>query len=167
MGVTGLSKNIAADIMVPLNDYVSISKDATLFDAIKELKHAMHNRGGAWHGHRSVLVLGDKGKLAGILTMSGLLRAAGIKELDEDPFIKAESWGWYYVNKMRQETKVRVRDIMRPLEMYTINSNATVLEVALTLLKYQVNTLPVMQRGKPVGIVRSIDVFMVIDDYFH
>jgi len=153
--------------MVSLNDYVSISEDATLFDAIKELKHAMHSRGGAWHGHRSVLVLGNEGKLAGLLTMSGLLRAAGIKELDEDPNIKAESWGWYYVHKMRQESKVRVRDIMRPLEMYTINPDASILEVALALLKYQVNTLPVLQKGKPIGIVRSIDVFMVIDEYFH
>jgi len=162
-----LHKKTAADIMVPINDYVYISKNATLFDAIKELKNAMHSQGGAWHGHRSVLVIGDNGKLAGILTMSGLLRAASIKELDEDPHIKAESWGWYYVNKMRQESKVRVLDVMRPLGLYTIKSNATVLEVALALLKYQVNTLPVMQKGKPVGIVRSIDVFMVIDEYFH
>lgn len=153
--------------MVSLNDYVSISEDATLFEAIKELKYAMHSRGGAWHGHRSVLVLGGKEQLAGLLTMSGLLRAAGIKELDDDPNIKAESWGWYYVHKMRRESKVRVRDIMRPLEMYTVNPTASVLEVALALLKHRVDTLPVMQRGKPIGIVRSIDVFMVIDEFFY
>ncbi|TYO92309.1 HPP family protein [Desulfallas thermosapovorans] len=157
----------ASDIMVPLDDYVTISDNATLYEAIKELRGAMHSKGRAWHGHRSVLVLGADGNLVGILTMSGLLRAAGIQELDRDPNIKAESWGWYYVDRMRRESGVRVRDIMRPLRLYTVPAEASVMDVALALLKYQVNTLPVMDKGKPVGIVRPIDVFMVIDEYFH
>lgn len=157
----------AADIMVPINSYVTINKDATLYEAIIALKGAMHSEGKAWHGHRSVLVLGDGGKLVGILTMSGLLRAAGLKEIDDDPEIKAESWGWYYVNQLREETKMRVRDFMRPLDLYTVDASVTVIDIALALLKYQVNSLPVIKQGKPVGIVRSLDVFMIIDEFFH
>ncbi|SFG64984.1 CBS domain-containing protein [Desulfotomaculum arcticum] len=157
----------AADIMVPIDSYVTINKDATLYEAIIALRGAMHSEGKAWHGHRSVLVLGDGGKLVGILTMSGLLRAAGLKEIDDDPEIKAESWGWYYVNQLREETKMRVRDFMRPLDLYTVDASVAVIDIALTLLKYQVNSLPVLKQGKPVGIVRSLDVFMVIDEFFH
>lgn len=161
-----MQNKTAADIMVPIDSYVTINEEATLYEAIKALQGAMHSEGKAWHGHRSVLVLSDGGKLVGILTMRGLLRAAGLKDLDEDPGIKAESWGWYYVHQLREETKVRVRDIMRPLELYTVDVEVSVLDVALALLKYQVNSLPVMQKGRQVGIVRSIDVFMVIDEYF-
>ncbi len=153
--------------MVPIESYVTISEEATLYEAIKALQSAMHSEGRAWHGHRSVLVLGEDNSLVGILTMRGLLRAAGLKELEEDPQIKAESWGWYYVNRLREETKVRVRDVMRPLELYTVDAGATVLDVALVLLKQQVNSLPVMHEGKVIGIVRTLDVFMVIDDYFY
>lgn len=160
------SKKVS-DIMVPLDDYVTISEQSTLYEAIKELQGAMHSKGKAWHGHRSVMVLGKQGNLVGILTMSSLLRAVGIKELDRDPQIKAESWGWYYVDRMRRESGIRVRDIMRPLKLYTVSAEASVLDVALSLLKYRVNTLPVMDKEKPVGIVRTIDVFMVIDEYFH
>jgi len=157
----------AEDIMVPINSYASIDMNATLYEAINVLRNSMHSEGKAWHGHRSVLVLGDGGKLVGILTMRNLLRAVGLKELADDPEIKAESWGWYYVNQLREETKMRVRDIMRPLELFTVDASALVIDVALALLKHQVNSLPVIRQGRPVGIVRSIDVFMVIDEYFY
>jgi CBS domain-containing protein len=156
----------AADIMVPIKSYVTIGEEATLYEAIKVLQGAMHSEGGAWHGYRSVLVLGKDEQLVGILTMRGLLRAAGFKSLDDDPEIKAESWGWYYVNQLREGTRVRVRDVMRPLELYTVDAGAPVWEVALAFLRHRVNSLPVMQNGKPVGIVRVIDIFMIMDEYF-
>jgi len=157
----------AADMMVPLKSYLTINKDATLYQAIITLKEAMHSEGKAWHGHRSILVLDEDGKLVGILTMSGLLRAAGLKEMAADLELKAESWGWYYINQLREETKMRVRDFMRPLDLYTVDASDTVLDIALALLKYQVNSLPVLKAGKPVGIVRALDIFMVIDEFFH
>ncbi|WP_347487954.1 CBS domain-containing protein [Desulfoscipio sp. XC116] len=162
-----MQNKAAADIMLPIEDYVTIEENATLYEAIKALQQAMHSKGGAWHGHRSVLVLGRGGHLVGMLTMRGLLRAAGLKELDNDPQIKAESWGWYYINAMRKETKIRVKDVMRPLALFTVDYQAPVLDVALALLKHGVNSMPVLRQGKPVGIVRTMDVFTVMDDYFY
>ncbi|MFZ5642724.1 MAG: HPP family protein [Bacillota bacterium] len=156
----------AGDIMVPIGDYCTIPENATLHEAMKELRNSFHRDGRAWYGHRSVIVLGENGELVGVLSLRGLLRAAGLRELDNDPNFKAESWGWYYVNRLRTEAKVRVRDVMRPLAVATVNEEDTVANVALALLKHQVNSLPVLKKGKLAGMVRTIDVFMVIGEYF-
>lgn len=156
----------AEDIMVPIDEYYTISGEATLYEAIKVLRSSFHRDGKAWYGHRSVIVLGNGGGLEGILSLRGLLKAAGLRKLDNDPDFKAESWGWYYVSRLRSQAKLRVRDVMRPLAVATVNAGDNVSEVALALLKHQVNSLPVLKKGRLVGIVRTMDIFMVIGEYF-
>lgn len=160
-------RKTAGDIMVPIDDYVTISEDATLYEAIKVMRNSFHRDGKAWYGHRSVIVLGSSGKLVGVLSLKGLLKAAGLKELDRDPDFKAESWGWYYVNRLREESKLRVKDVMRPLAVATVNAGDDVGEVALSLLKHQVNSLPVLKNGRLAGMVRTLDIFMVMSDFFN
>jgi CBS domain-containing protein len=159
-------KKTAEDIMVPINDYVTISQKATLYEAINVLRSSFHRDGRAWYGHRSVIVLGEDGDLVGVLSLNEILKAAGLRELDNDPDFKAESWGWYYINSMRQSAKLRVKDVMRPLAVATVDARDEAGEVALALLKHKVNSLPVLKNGKLVGMVRILDIFMVIGEYF-
>lgn len=156
----------AADIMVPLSDYYTVSEEATLHEAIKVLRNSFHRDGRAWYGHRSVIVLGKGGELVGVLSLKGLLKAAGLRNLDNDPEFKSESWGWYYVNRLRTGSKLRVRDVMRSLAVATVDAGDSVSSVAMALLKHQVDSVPVIKSGKLVGMVRTMDVFMVIGDYF-
>ncbi|MHB8918009.1 MAG: CBS domain-containing protein, partial [Desulfocucumaceae bacterium] len=104
--------------------------------------------------------------LVGILSLRSLLKAAGLRKLDNDPDFKAESWGWYYVNRLRTQSLMRVRDVMRPLAVATVDAGENVKDVAVSLFKHQVNSLPVIKRGKLVGMVRTLDIFMVIGEYF-
>ncbi|MFZ5595716.1 MAG: HPP family protein [Bacillota bacterium] len=152
----------AGDIMVPIDDYATISQNATIFEAIRVLRRSFHRGGKAWHGHRSVAVLDDSGRLTGILTLRGLLKAAGFRELDEDINLKAESWGWYFTSRLRQEMGIKVRDVMRPIELATVKAETNVNDVALALLKHGVNSLPVFKGDKLVGIVRTIDIFLAM-----
>lgn len=161
-----MGKKTARDLMVPINDYMTISENATLFEAIKVLRNSFHRDGRAWYGHRSVIVLGAGGDLVGVLSLKELLRAAGLKELDNDPNFKAECWGWYYVNRLREESKLRVRDAMRPLTVPTVDADDDVKKVAAALLKNNVDSLPVMNSSGLVGMVRTVDIFMVIGEYF-
>ncbi|MFZ5646238.1 MAG: HPP family protein [Bacillota bacterium] len=156
----------AVDIMVPVSDYNTVSEDATLYEAIRVLRNSFHRDGGAWYGHRSVIVLGKGGELVGVLSLRGLLKAAGLRSLDNDPDFKSESWGWYYVNRLRSQSKLRVRDVMRPLTLATVDAGDKVSDVAMALLKHRINSIPVMKKGKLVGMVRTLDVFMVIGEYF-
>lgn len=155
----------AGDIMVPIDDYNTISENATIYEAISVLRSSFHRDGKAWYGHRSVIVLGAGGELVGVLSLRGLLKAAGSKELDYDPQFKAESWGWYYIDRLRKQSRLRVRDVMRPLAVATVNDGDSVREVALALLKHRVNSLPVLKDGSLTGMVRTLDVFMVIGEY--
>lgn len=154
------------EIMVPIEDYSTISENATIYDAIKILQQSFHRDGKAWYGHRSVIVLGEDGSLTGILTLRGLLKAVGLRELDEDINIKSESWGWYFTHKLRKESKMQVKDVMRPLALATVNTDTDIASAAITLLRHQVNSLPVLKDGKPVGILRTLDIFRVIGQYF-
>lgn len=152
--------------MVPINSYLTVSEHATLYEAIKVLKSSFHRDGRAWYGHRSAIVLDASGNLVGVLTLRGLLRAAGLREMDKDPYFKAESWSWYYVKRLREEAKIRVRDVMRPLAVVTVDAKDDVSSVAASLLKHNVNSLPVLSQGKLVGMIRTVDIFMVVEDYF-
>lgn len=159
-------KKTAQDIMVSINEYVTISEETTLYEAIKVLQNSFHLEGRAWYGHRSVIVLGPKGDLVGILSLNEILKAVGLKDLDNDPHFKADSWGWYYINSMREQAALQVRDVMRPLAVATVDAEDDVSEVALALLRHHVNSLPVLKRGKLIGMVRTLDVFMVAGDFF-
>lgn len=159
-------KKTAEEIMVPIGDYNTISEKATVYEAIRVLRESFHRDGRAWYGHRSVIVLDGAGKPTGILTLRGILRAAGLREMAEDPDFKAESWGWYYINKMREESRISVRDIMQPLALASVRPRDEITDVARILLKHNVDSLSVTKKGKVIGLVRAMDVFMAMDRYF-
>ena len=137
-----------------------------IFNAYTLYTTEANRDGRAWYGHRSVIVQDGAGKPTGILTLRGILRAAGLRELDSDPDLKAESWGWYYIKSLREESKLRVRDIMQPLGLAAVRAGDDLTAVARTLLKHNVNSLPVLKNGRVVGIIRATDVFMTMDEYF-
>ena len=159
-------KKTAAEIMVPIGDYNTISDQATVYEAIRVLRESFHRDGRAWYGHRSVIVLNGEGAPSGILTLRGILRAAGLREMESDPDLKADSWGWNYVNKLREESRLSVRDIMQPLGIAGVRARDDLADVARALLKHNVNDLPVVKKGEVIGIVRAMDIFMSMDAYF-
>ncbi|MGB9905334.1 MAG: cyclic nucleotide-binding/CBS domain-containing protein [Desulfotomaculales bacterium] len=159
-------KNTVEEIMVPLEDYNTISENATIYEAIRILRESFHREGGAWHGHRSVIVKNSSGEPSGILTLGSILRAAGLKDLClDDPYLKSLSWGWYYIKKL-QEGTIRVRDIMQPLGLAAVRAADSITGAARTLLRHNVNSAPVIKKGKVVGILRTIDIFLAMDKYF-
>ena len=161
-----VGKRTAEEIMVPIGDYNTISDKDTVYEAIRVLRESFHRDGRAWYGHRSVIVLNSEGEPSGILTLRGILRAAGLRELENDPDLKADSWGWNYVNKLREESRLSVRDIMQPLGIAGVRAREDLADVARALLKHKVNDIPVVKKGKVIGIVRAMDIFMSMDAYF-
>ena len=159
-------KKTAEEIMVQIDDYNTIGEKCTVYEAIQVLRESFHRDGRAWYGHRSVIVVNEKKEPTGILSLRGILWAAGLRELEDDPDLKADSWGWNYIHKLREESRLCVRDLMQPLGLAAVRAKDDLTGVARALLKYNVHSLPVMKKGRLVGIVRSMDVFMVMDDLF-
>ena len=159
-------RKTAEQMMVPIGDYNTILEESTVYEAIKALRESFHRDGKAWYGHRSVIAVNNEGEPTGILTLRGILQAAGLRELEEDPDLKADSWGWLYIKKLREEARLSVRDVMRPLRLAEVRANDDLSDVARALLKNKVNALSVFKSGRVIGIVRTIDIFMAMDGYF-
>ncbi len=161
-----IARKTAEQIMVPLSDYNTISENATVYDAIRVLRESFHRDGRAWYGHRSVVAVNANGEPTGILTLRGILQAAGLRDMEKDLDLKTESWGWYYIKRLREESRLTVRDVMQPLRLAEVRAQDDLTDVARILLKNKVNSISVSKNGKTIGIVRSIDVFMAVDEYF-
>ncbi|MDI6711363.1 MAG: CBS domain-containing protein [Thermoanaerobacterales bacterium] len=154
---------LARDIMVPIGEYPTVAEDATVREAIAALRSSFHKNGAAWRGPHALAVIDRGGRVVGMLSLGNMLGAVAIKDLEEDAWQKAETWGWYYIRKLREGTGVRVRDLMRPMDLVTVGARDGVLETALRFLAHRVNWVTVADKGRTVGIVRTIDIFPVIE----
>ncbi|OAT80817.1 CBS domain-containing protein [Desulfotomaculum copahuensis] len=152
------------EIMVSLRDYSAVQAEAPLAEAIRALRESLHQEGRVWYGFHSVLVLDHRQQLVGLLTLRSLLRAIELAELRHDSQLKGSSWGWYYANRVQKNSGLRVKDIMRPLTLATVESEETVFQAAVKMVAHRVNSLPVLEKGRVTGIVRTIDVFQVIGE---
>ncbi|MFZ5632675.1 MAG: cyclic nucleotide-binding/CBS domain-containing protein [Bacillota bacterium] len=144
--------------MIPLEEYLTVGENEKICTALKVLTNSMH-KGGAWHGHRLLVVLNDGGEPTGILTIKGMLNAIGIRMLEEDPAFRAECFSWYYIKKIRENGKITVREVMRPLVMFSIDCNSTISEAAHMFVRHGINYLPVKEGEKIIGILSLREIF--------
>jgi len=144
------------NIMVPIGEYPVIRENAAVAEAIKALGSSFHERGGIWYGFQSLLVLSGRNRLVGILTLRGLLKA--------DHLLKGDPEGLMFVKPFGGGMEITVKDIMRPLRLVTIGHNSSILEAIEIVCRKKVNSLPVMDGKRLVGIVRTIDLFWSVGE---
>lgn len=147
------------DIMIPIEDYSSVSVNNTVKEAIAILKKSFCNLDtGECHGHSSVLVFDEKNKLVGMLTFRALLMAIEPRYLKYEgapPLFKEG----FFSARAREEAEKRVKDIIQPVEFLTINHNDTLLKAIHLMLKHKIGSLPVLKDGLVAGMVRINEVF--------
>ncbi|MGQ9824048.1 MAG: CBS domain-containing protein [Desulfotomaculales bacterium] len=154
------------EIMVPLETYPRIPENSDIREAVKALRAFFQNSGREWQGFHLLVVCNGEGKPVGLLTMRCLLMAVGMRALARDAWLKAETWSWYYLNRLNEEGKLKVREVMRPIGSIAIDAGESVSKAASLFAAYGVNSLPVSEKGKIVGILRTIDVFREINNLF-
>ncbi|GAB6180490.1 hypothetical protein JCM14036_18090 [Desulfotomaculum defluvii] len=159
-----MPKNLTArDIMISLSDYSTVSEDDSIRHAIYTLRTSIYrDKKGAFYGHRALVVLNQKGDVCGILTLLDLLKAVGLKDHYNDPWIKTTSWSWYYINRIHEAEEVKVKDIMRPIYLVTVNTNHSLQDVARKMFLQEENLVPVLENNLPIGLIRTIDLFWSI-----
>ncbi len=151
------------NIMVPIGEYPVIRENAAVAEAIKALGSSFHERGGIWYGFQSLLVLSGRNRLVGILTLRGLLKAFERKAV-YDHLLKGDPEGLMFVKPFGGGMEITVKDIMRPLRLVTIGHNSSILEAIEIVCRKKVNSLPVMDGKRLVGIVRTIDLFWSVGE---
>lgn len=151
------------NIMVPVEDYPKIQQEARIAEAIEALKNFSHEKDGTWYGFQSLLVLGKKDVPVGILTLKGLLNAFKIQDITEH-LLKGDPTGLFFLPSLSDQFYIRVKDLMRPLDLVAVQEDDYIFEAINLMVKYKVNSIPVMRGKQLVGLVRTIDAFWVIED---
>jgi CBS domain-containing protein len=176
-------KTIAVkELMVPLNEYATVAREATLREAILALEKAQMTLDPSRHKHRAILVLDESGKVVSKITMKnilialepnygkvegmGVLERSGyspdlIRDMLEDNALWAEPL--QFVSE--RATKLKVSDfIQAPSEGEYIDENATLGEAVHQLIVNPYQSLLVTSGDEVVGILRLSDVFTKICD---
>ena len=170
------------ELMVPLEDYATVPREATLLEAVLALEKAQMALDPSRHKHRAILVLDESGKVVSKITMknimvvlepnygkvegTGVLERSGyspdlIRSMLEDNALWTEPLQFL----CERATRLKVGDLIQaPSDGEYIDDNATLGEAIHQLIVYPYHSLLVTSGDKVVGILRLSDVFAKICD---
>ena len=167
------------DLMVPIEEYATVSQEATLYEAVLELEKAQErlDRDKYLYLHRAVLVYDAKGEIVGKVSQLDALRALEPKyrDMGEPGSLSKAGFSASFLRSMLQQyslwdkplsdncTKagqVKVKKFMHtPSEGEFVEEDAT-LEKAIHLLVMGRHQSLLVTRGQDiVGVLRLTDVF--------
>ncbi len=156
-----------ADIMIPIDSYVSVQKDATVYEGIRKIRESHENLFSQGlmlvSGHRAVLVF-DGEKLTGVLAMRNLIQAIrpeyfgkGKLTLEYSPMF----WKGLLSTQIKHLGKLRVADIMNPCPPI-VDESANLMHAADLLYSENRRRVAVARDGRIVGVVREQELFYEI-----
>ena len=170
------------ELMVPLEGYATVSREATLLEAVLALEKAQMALDPSQHKHRAILVLDENRKVVSKITMKnilvalepnygkvegmGVLERSGyspnlIRSMLEDNALWTEPLQFF----RERATKLKVSDLIQaPAEGEYIDDHATLGEAIHQLVVYPYHSLLVASGDQVVGILRLSDVFTKICD---
>ena len=168
------------ELMVPLKDYATVHREATLREAVLALEKAQLTLDPSRHKHRAILVLDESGKVVSKIVMKDILvaiepnygKVGGMEVLQRSGYSPDLIRSMLEDNVLWSEplqficdraTKLKVSDFMRtPSEGEYIDENATLGEATHQLVAYPYHSLLVTRGDDVVGILRLSDVFTKI-----
>ena len=170
------------DLMVPIEEYATVPKNATLREAVLSLEKAQLSLDPSQHKHRAILVLDESGKVLSKITMKDILIALEpnygkvegmevlersgyspdlIKSMLEDTNLWAEPLQFFH----ERATKLKLSEFIKtPSEDEYIEENDTLGEATRQLVVFPYHSLLVTRGDEVVGILRLSDVFAKICD---
>ncbi len=170
------------ELMVPLEEYATVSETATLREAILALEKAQMTLDPSRHKHRAILVLDESGKVVSKITMkhilialepnygkvegTGVLERSGfspdlIRSMLENNALWTEPLQFF----SERAAKLKVGDLIHaPSEDEYIDENATLGEAIHQMIVYPYLSLLVTGGDKVLGILRLSDVFTKVCD---
>jgi len=180
-----MDKITARDLMVPLEEYATVSEEATLKDAFDALEMAQEelDRKRYKYLHRAVLVLDNNNTVVGKITQLDILR--GLEPnykhiIDTSRRLSFSGFSANFLNSMMdmhslwaqplsgicaKATDVKVKNLMITLtEGEFIDEKARLEEAMHMMVMGHHHSLLVTKDGNIAGILRLTDVFIYIND---
>ncbi|SFG70282.1 CBS domain-containing protein [Desulfotomaculum arcticum] len=145
----------------PIAKHTAVKENDTLTGALGVIKESLHRseKGGAWRGHRLVVVVDDMNEPTGLLTVRNILKAIKVKMLVSNTYYKAEFDSWYFLERASSGGYLTVREIMRPIGAISIDYYSSIFKAARLFSRCGFNYLPVLEDGKIYGILNSRELF--------
>ncbi len=176
-----MKKITAKDLMVPLDEYATVSKDATLADAIIALERAQQAFDHTKYRHRAILVLDDINRPVGKISQIDALKALEPKYMDIQGETGSSSFRHFsrmFLNSMidhyrlfdgtledfrKIATKISAGDFMHTLSAdECLDEDATLDEAIHILIMGRQQSLLVTRESEIVGVLRLTDVFSAV-----
>lgn len=166
-------ESLTSDVMIPLDEYTSLSQDSTVREAIAKLHQSFAARSGAMSvmetGHRSVLVTGPNGEVSGILSILELLQGLMPAYLTYPKPSTADAiqysplfWRGLFTRELKKLGDKHLFHLMSPAPT-SIEASASLFEAAYALVQNGERRLLVVRKGKPVGVLREQDIFFEME----
>ena len=172
------------DLMVPLEEYATVSEEATLFEAVMALEAAQGKIDRTQHKylHRAILVLDKGGNVVGKISQMDVLRALEpkYKELGDAVSISRVGFSPAFLKSMMEKqafwdlpirnvctiaAERKVKEFMHALTEGEYIEETASLPVAIHMLVMgHHHSLLVTSGEKIVGILRLTDVFVAVFD---
>ena len=170
------------ELMVPLEAYATVGKEATLREAILALEKAQMTLDPSRHKHRAILVLDESGKVVAKITMKNILfalepnygkvegmdvleRSGFSPDLIRDMLQNNVLWAEPLQFFAERAARLKVSDFIEaPAAGEYIDQNATLGEATHQLIVQPYLSLLVTEDDQVVGILRLSDVFAKVCD---
>ena len=167
------------DLMVPLDEYATVSHEATLFEAVLALEKAQEelDRTRYLYLHRAILVYDENKKVVGKISQLDVLRALEPKyrDMGESTSLSRAGFSPNFMRSMLEQysllsdplveicsraANIKVKDFMyTPSEGEYVEESAPLKEAIHQLVMGHHQSLLVTREEEIVGILRLADVF--------
>jgi CBS domain-containing protein len=170
------------ELMVPVSDYATVSRDASLKEAMAALENKNKQHGEAPYRHRSLVVVDDKNYVVGRISQIDIMRALEPKysEIGDARWMERAQLSKRMLATIREQfqlwdqpvdamartmEKTKVADIMQvPAEGEFVHETDTMNIAMHRIVMGHHHSLLVTRDKVIVGILRSTDVFNALYD---
>lgn len=161
------------EVMIPIGEYTTLNQKSTVIEAIDKLRESFYAKVSTSRimetGHRSILVVDDRGEITGILAIIDLLRAVMPAYLSAPKPSTADNvqyspmfWDGMFQREVIRLAGKKIKDVMSAAPR-TIDANANLMEAAYTMISQNKRRLTILDSGKVIGIIREQDLFFEIE----
>ena len=172
------------DIMIPISEYATVSEDASLFEAVTELKKAQEAYTANRYAFRSILVLNKVGNVVGKLSQFDILKGLEPNYIENEKEIEKLSGGYFEAGFLKsilmeydlwnqplddickKASVKKIKDFMyKPSQGEYIEENRTLdhgIQHFLMGKHHAILVTSAEKNNKIVGILRLTDVFKKI-----
>jgi CBS domain-containing protein len=177
-----LKTTLVKEIMVPLSEYATVSKDATLNEAVAALKKSQENFDQAKYRHRAILIFDENNNVIGKVNFQAILRALepkyeemlsdrgpshmGFTRKYQKAIIESlKLWQDPLDQLCKKAAQIKIETFMiTPKKSEMIEPDAPLGDAIHQLVLGHHQSLLVTHDNKVVGVLRLTDAFQVVSD---